>query len=362
MPLVTVDDRCRLRSALGVVGAHAESRAGVLAACHAIERLPEYRHTAVRDRITGPIVDALYTDSDVVRKELSNGLRFEFRYRSRIARDFVMSVPEKPDHVWEPQTTRLLLHLARGAKHVVVGGAYFGDQAILLAHALRESDGVCHAFEPDDDQRAMLARNVELNHLTNMRISGAGLWSDDVSRLRFIGEDAFASTAAADDGDASETVPSITLDTCLDDLGVADVQLIALDVEGGELAILEGARSRLALPPERAPHLVFEVHRAYVDWSNGLDQTPVFRYLDSLGYTAFAIRDFQSNYDMGDRPIELVPPGSAHLDGPPHGFNVVAVKRPEVLSGPRFRVCPGVSPKLLLHRDPALHHPLDGLV
>lgn len=359
---MTVDEPCRLRLALGAIGARAESRAAVIAACRILERLPEHRYTTVRDQITGPIVDALYATNDLVRKELSNGLCFEFRYRSRIARDFVMAVPEKPDHVWEPQTTRLLLHLAKGASHIVVGGAYFGDQAILLARELREGDGVCHAFEPDKEQRAMLARNVELNGLTNMRINASGLWRDDATRLRFVGHDACASTIAADDGDREDTVPSITLDTYLDGIGLGDVQLIALDVEGGELAVLEGAKSRLALPPGRAPHLVFEVHRAYVDWSNGLEETPIFRYLGSLGYTMFAIRDFQSNYDMGDRPIELVPPASAYLEGPPHGFNVVAVKQPDVLQGERFRVCHGVSPKLLLHLDPALHHPLDGLV
>src|SRR5688572_4567191 len=80
----------------------------------------------VREEITGPIVDALFDDDQVVRKKLSSGVEFEFLYRSKIARDFVMSSPEVPDHAWEPQTSRILVDLAKRAKQVVVGGAYFG--------------------------------------------------------------------------------------------------------------------------------------------------------------------------------------------------------------------------------------------
>ena len=79
------------------------------------------------------------------------------------------------------------------------------------------------------------------------------------------------------------------------------VALIAVDVEGGELAALKGAQHRLSQPPGRSPQLVFEVHRAYVDWSDGLANTEIVRYLESFGYTVFAIRDFQSNYDLRGR-------------------------------------------------------------
>ncbi len=357
---VPAPDPCALGRALATIGHHPSLRAKVVAACLELERQPEFRRTRVRDEITGPIVDALFSPSDIARKELGNGLVFEFLYRSRIARDFVMSVPERPDHVWEPQTTRLLLHLGAGARHAIVGGAYFGDQAILLADRLRATGGICHAFEADPDQREMLARNAAANHLNNITISGSALWCADGARLRFVGEDAYGSTTAIEE-DAVGGVPAIRLDSYLDEHGIDDIQMVALDVEGSELAILRGAAQRLSRPPGRAPHVVFEVHRSYVDWSNGLLRTDICEYLASIGYTMFAIRDFQTNYDMGGRPIELVPANVVHLDGPPHGFNVVATKTPEVLGGDCFRVCPGVSPKFLLHGDPALHHPLDGL-
>jgi FkbM family methyltransferase len=341
-----------LEEALKTLGRDAGARAATIAAHQAKERRPAQRFTNVRDEVTGPIADALHAGVELVRKELSSGLVLEFPYRSKIARDFVMAVPERPDHVWEPQTTRLLLHLARGIGHAIVGGAYFGDQAIPLAGVLR-GRGICHAFEPDSDQAAMLARNAALNGLDNVRVHQIGLWRDDETRLAFRGADALAATVAAADG-----IATTTIDLYAEQAGIDRVGLIMLDLEGAELAVLQGAERVLR---EHGPHVVFEIHRAYVDWSDGLESTEIVRYLAGLGYSLLAIRDFQSNVDLAGRPIELVPIATAFLDGPPHGFNVLATRDPALVGCEPFRIVPGVSPKLLFHRDPALHHPVGGL-
>jgi FkbM family methyltransferase len=349
----------RLDEALAKLGGDPIARERVLEACREFEALPENVGTTVREDVTGPIVDALHADAGVVTKALANGLVLEFLYRSKIARDFVLSTPATPDHVWEPQTTKLLLHLARDADDVVVGGAHFGDQAVPLAAALAGHGGICHAFEPDPDQAGMLARNAQRNGLANLRVNTLGLWDHDAARLVLMGDDAFASSRPA--GEGEDAFPAMTIDSYLDGAGVEEVELIVLDVEGAELAALRGARRRLELPPGRAPQLVFEIHRSYVDWSDGLEQTEILRYLAELGYSAYAVRDFQSNRDLGGRPIELVPPETAYLEGPPHGFNVLATKEPALIEDGPFVLSPGTSPKLLAHRDPALHHPAGGL-
>jgi FkbM family methyltransferase len=348
-----------LRLALSRVGEDAASRADIVRACQQFEQHPDRRFTTVRDDVTGPIVDALHANVASVRKQLRNGIVFDFHYRSKIARDFVMSIPETPDHVWEPQTTKLLLRLAESAKHVLIGGAYFGDQAVLIADRLRDR-GVVHAFEPNVDQAAMLGHNARLNGLSNVRVNTLGLWSSDDARLRLVGPDALASSVAAT-ADDDATYTTTTIDAYLDREHAERLDLIMLDLEGAELEALRGAERRLALPKGLAPSLVFEVHRSYVDWSNGLHETDILRYLSSHGYTMFAVRDFQSNYDLSGRPIELVPAETAYLEGPPHGFNVLAIKDLTLIESDAFLIRPDVSPKLLLHRDPALHHPAGGL-
>ena len=45
-------------------------------------------------------VDALFNDDQVMQKKIADGTLFEFLYRSKIARDFIMSEPFVPDHAW----------------------------------------------------------------------------------------------------------------------------------------------------------------------------------------------------------------------------------------------------------------------
>jgi FkbM family methyltransferase len=314
----------------------------------------------VREEITGPIVDALFDDDQVIRKTLSSGVTFEFLYRSKIARDFVMSTPEAPDHAWEPQTSRILVNLARRAKQVVIGGAYFGDHAVLIAREIAPRGGVVHAFEPNNQQRAMLTRNAELNGLTNIVPRPEGLWSDSSTNLKLVGYDSFASAEVAEAG-AEDGFKTVTIADYLKAQGVAQLDLIVIDIEGAELGALKGAEPFLAMPAGQAPDILFEVHRHYVDWSNGLEQTEIAQLLINHGYHLFALRDFNSNYDLAGKPIELIPADAIHLEGPPHGFNMVAVKDPKVFETDAYRIVRDVSPKYLRHKDPKLHHPVGGL-
>ncbi|WP_394763726.1 FkbM family methyltransferase [Phenylobacterium sp.] len=314
----------------------------------------------VREEITGPIVDALFDDDQVIRKTLSSGVTFEFLYRSKIARDFVMSQPEAPDHAWEPQTSRILVNLAKRAKQVVIGGAYFGDHAVLIAKEIAPRGGVVHAFEPNNEQRAMLTRNAALNGLTNIVPRSEGLWSDSNTNLKLVGYDSFASAEVAEAG-AEDGFKTVTIADYLQANGVGQLDLIVIDIEGAELGALKGAEPYLAMPAGQAPDILFEVHRHYVDWSNGLLDTEIARLLTGHGYHLFALRDFNSNYDLAGKPIELIPAEAIHLDGPPHGFNMVAVKDPSVFDTDAYAIVRDVSPKYLRHKDPKLHHPVGGL-
>lgn len=348
-------DGQRLRVAMHRLGRDPALRAAMLELLKQAEGKLQYAG-ALRDEVTGPIVDALHGDDDCYEKTLADGTRFSFLFRTKIARDFLMSETEHPSHVWEPQTTRLLLDLSRGlAGDVVVGGAYFGDQAILVARGLPAGRTV-HCFEPNRVQADMLAGNARLNRLENVRVNRCGLWSRSDVRLKLDGFDSFANAvdAPADDPDAFSTV-SID-DYCA--AGALKIGLVQLDIEGAELGALLGARKTLT---RDRPHIVFEVHRHYVDWSRGLAQTEICRYLMELGYTVYAVRDFNSHREMGERPVELVPLDKVYLDGPPHGFNMLAVQDPQRVAGRGFRMVENVSPKLLAHKNPALHHPMCGL-
>ncbi|MDT7524354.1 FkbM family methyltransferase [Rhodoferax sp. TBRC 17198] len=346
-------DGKRLQLAMQTLGRDPALRARMIALLRECEGQIAFAGS-VRDEVVGPIIDALHLDTDQYDKVLADGARFQFLYRTKIARDFLLSESEHPSHVWEPQTTKLLLELGRDLQgDVLVGGAYFGDQAVLVARQLAGRDLKVHCFEPNPQQAAMLQRNIDLNHLSNVVVNVAGLWSRSGERMRLDGFDSFANMVSVQDGSGFDTV-------AMDDYAQQQgrrISLIQLDIEGAELAALQGAQQLLA---HDKPYVVFELHRTYVDWSQGLHATPLCRLLLDLGYTVYAVRDINSHREMLGQPVELVPLDSVYLDGPPHGFNMLAVPDAARVQGSAFRMVDGVSPKLLPHKDPQLHHPVGG--
>lgn len=306
----------------------------------------------VRESVSGPILDATIGYGTQLDKTLSTGLSFSVGYTSKIIRDFILSGDEEPDHVWEPQTTKTLLALSRNAANVIIGGAYIGDHAVLIADQLRGS-GIVHCFELSSENTRLLTLNAARNGLDNIRVNQVGLWSEPDVRLSLEGEDSHASPRVSDEGFSATTIEAYAAKN-----GLASVDLIMLDIEGGELEALKGAEAYLILPPEKAPEIVFEIHASYSDWSRGLQHAEIVEHLADRGYTLLAIRDYQSNVAMSGRPVELVEIDDVYIEGPKHGFNMLATKRPTELDRDMFRRVRGVSPKLLFHRDPKLHHPI----
>jgi FkbM family methyltransferase len=359
---VDQDERSVAVQALALAGQDERLRGRLFEALRRAEREAADPRTFRRD-VRWPLVRCLLGEETAHQVVLENGLILEVRPDSRIEQALLLSTQPRPDHVWEPQTTRLLLGLAAGAAHVLVGGAYIGDHVLPLAHALAgpAPPGMVHAFEPTEVAFRRLVRNLDLNALSNVAAHRLALWDEAGATLSLCGPAALASPARADGSTpGGETVPAVTIDDYVASRGLAGVGLIMLDTEGGEERALRGARRLLALPWPQAPHLVFEVHRHYVDWTAGLSGTSVVRLVTENGYTAFAVRDCHDNRSMAGRPIEVIPADRVYLEGPPHGFNLLATKDAGLVRRLGLRVVEGVSPKLLPEKDPALHGPLGG--
>ena len=354
-------DHAGLARALALAGQSVDVRNQVFEALRRAEVAADDA-AAFRETVRWPLVLALL--QDVVSHEviLENGLVFEVGPDSRIDMAFLLSTQLHPDHVWEPQTTRLVVALARGAINVIVGGAYIGDQVLPMAQAMGAA-GVVHAFEPMEHAFQRLLHNIARNSMENVVPNRLSLWDSSDVQLRVSGQLALASSSAFEGvpGDDDEVVTGITIADYERRAGLSSIGLITLDTEGGEERALIGASEILRRPVGEAPNVVFEIHREYVDWSDGLEKTPVVQLLQQFGYHVFAIRDFHSNYPMDGLPIEIVPIDRVYLEGPPHGFNALAVKDPGLIDQLGLKVVADVSPKLLVHKDPALHHPTDGL-
>ena len=350
-----------LESALAEVGAFEEIRLGImdlLRKAEAQSRDPEL----FRERVRWPLLQALIGEEGTHRLQLLNGLVFDLSLDSRIEKAALLSADLHPDHIWEPQTTRLLIALSAGASNGVVGGAYIGDQVLPLAHQLRQDTpmAVVHAFEPMVDPYNKLRNNIAINSLANIRAHRHALWDCDDMDLLLDGEPAMAGAVplAEPTGHSGSITSSVKIDSYVRREQLDRVDVIMLDTEGGEERALRGAMQLLSLPATAAPDLIFEIHRHYVDWSNGLEGTAVVSMLLSLGYKVYAIRDYHANIATQDLVIEVIPADRVYLDGPPHGFNLLASKDPDLIDRYGLRAVQDVSPKYLKGKDPALHSPL----
>lgn len=311
-----------------------------------------YPYKNVRDTVSGPLCDSLFM-GEKFSKKLQNGLTINFVYNSKIAREFLLSSPSVPDHVWEPQTTKLLLHFSKGAKNVIIAGAYFGDQTIPVANNIK-STGCCHAFEPNKNNSDLIIENAALNNLNNIVVNHLALWNKSNEKLVFEGEDALASTIETKEDNAN-VLHTITVDDYVKQQQLSGIALLMIDVEGSEIKVLQGAVETLKL---NKPVVVFETHSLYDDWSNGLENSPSVLLMKSLGYEVFAVREFHQNIDTGNMPIELLPLDKTYCVTPPHhGFNMLAVPSKALIENSLFKIVYNLSPKLILTKNDPLFSP-----
>jgi FkbM family methyltransferase len=346
-----VADNSKLAQALAVAGKDQKLRNAIFEALRQAE-LDADDPARFREQVRWPLILSLLSEAKTHSVTLENGLIFEVSPDSRIEQALLLSTEAHPDHVWEPQTTRLLTALAAETSNVIVGGAYIGDHVLFLARAV--GDGVVHAFEPMQRPFDRLLHNLKVNNIQNVVANRMGLWDRGRVTLTVEGHLGLASSKE-EDNSGGERIESISIDEYVESRQIAPVGLIMLDTEGGEEKALTGASETIA---RHAPNIVFEIHRHFVDWSKGLEKTSIVEFLRSRGYSVFAIRDFHNNYRMADHPIEIIPVDRVYLEGPPHGFNALATTDPNLVKRLELRIVENVSPKLLLHKDPALHQPI----
>jgi FkbM family methyltransferase len=163
--------------------------------------------------------------------------------------------------LYEPEAMQNIRRLVNAGDCCIDVGANLGYYTISLASWVGPS-GLVVAFEPFPGNFAILEKNVRLNQLQNVILERSAL-SDCNGSLQLIYgvEEQFSATPSvggyAIEGDReSIQVPTRRLDDYITALGRAP-DFIKIDVEGEELAVLEGARRTLATV---RPSLLVEIH------------------------------------------------------------------------------------------------------
>jgi precorrin-6B methylase 2 len=160
----------------------------------------------------------------------------------------------------ETHTVRVVERVLKTGMTFIDVGANVG-QYTLLASGLVGSRGSVHSFEPEPRAFRILEENVSLNRLTNVSLTQCAV-------------------AAA--SEPAQSVPRLSLDDYVRDRQIDRVDLIKIDIDGGELDVLQGARRLLS---STHPQLIVEFAES--------NQAP-------LGHSCAELADFlrQLGYDL----------------------------------------------------------------
>lgn len=170
-------------------------------------------------------------DTDVL---LPGGLRLVVPAGYSAARSFRTGL-------YEPAVTRFFQSTLKDGMTVVDLGAHVGYYTVL-ASSLVGSSGRVYAFEPDPVSYRYLVRNVEANHCANVvpvnravadRTETSGFFHDPYGAESHLTERPAPGTV---------DVQTSTLDDFFRRQGWPPVDLVKMDVEGSEGAVLSGMR------------------------------------------------------------------------------------------------------------------------
>ena len=200
---------------------------------------------------------------------------------------------------WEPATIRTFLRLMSPGAAVLDVGANSGLFALLAAR--RDPSVRVHAIEPVARVFSLLQANVALNGLENVtshRLACAdreGAAAVQVPAGEPVPMMASLLSGWCDGPSTNEAVDCVTVDGMVARHGIERPEVIKIDAEGSEDAVLRGARTTLR---RHRPFVLAEVLRR-----RGLGES-VAAVLDDCGYRQFQLGP------GGPRPLSGAPGGT----------------------------------------------------
>ena len=140
---------------------------------------------------------------------------------------------------WEPWLTEYILNNLQPNTVVVDAGASVGWFTLLAAAHCPH--GRIIAFEPNSRRHGMLAHSAAVNGFTNVTALRVALSDEDgITTIGGRKEDQM--------GSPGQEIRTVRLDETLELLGVDQVDLVKMDIEGAEVRALHGMEQTLRAP------------------------------------------------------------------------------------------------------------------
>jgi FkbM family methyltransferase len=190
---------------------------------------------------------------------------------------------------YEPQETAVVQRILRPGMTVVDVGANWGYFTLLAARRVGPAGRVV-SLEPDPRLHDRLRANVAHNGLNNVSAhalaAAAGAGTLRLAGFDESGDNWGVSRLGDGPSGAAFDVAAEAVDGLLDELGIDEVDLLKMDIEGGESQAIRGMAD--GLKRHRYHRLLLELHPGLLA-EQGVTVEDVCRPLGANGYRAWQI-------------------------------------------------------------------------
>jgi FkbM family methyltransferase len=193
---------------------------------------------------------------------------------------------------YEREACELWSRCARSAKVIFDVGANIGVYSVLAAKANPQAR--VHAFEPTPEVLTSLQQNIELNNLSNITVNGLAVGKENGTAFlqRCTGVDGTNEgmnfIAPSEEVDCKSQIPvsMVSLETYCEQQGIQQIDLMKVDIEGGEFDAFVGAQS---LIDRQAIKCIFFELAEWAASRSGHSTDDIKRLLADAGYRLFEI-------------------------------------------------------------------------
>jgi FkbM family methyltransferase len=183
--------------------------------------------------------------------------------------------------VYEPLESRLFEKCIKPGDVVVDVGAHIGYYTLLAARAVGPQ-GCVIAFEPEHGNFALLRANVAENNYSTVRCLQRALSNRSGEQTLYLSTANTGDHRLYESGDnrVTDVVAVYRLDDLVPELG-PKINVVKMDVQGMELAVLEGMKGLLAVNPDM---LIFTEVSAEALGAAGTGMESLLGSLESNGF------------------------------------------------------------------------------
>ena len=182
---------------------------------------------------------------------------------------------------WFEDEIKFLRRLLQPGQRVIDIGANYGVYALSMAQTVGPT-GCVWAFEPSSSTAKLLEEGIAANGFTQVLLEQSALSSTSGNAQLSLNENSELNALVRGNPPttASETVPVVTLDECMERYRWQNIDFVKIDAEGEEANILKGGERFFA---ELSPLVQYEVK------AGAELHMELVKYFASLGYASFRL-------------------------------------------------------------------------